>query len=199
MAKKPAASADVTIPAMEIGVLELTLIGDSGLITHNWSQEAKDAMLGKQMGKPTAGRAPKDPQKDYEACLYHLPNDEGYGHPSIGFKKAAVAAARQLPDYKMTELMGAFHVVGDLVKIDGTPEPHEAMVRLASGVASIQYRALFPTWKATLRVRYNKNFLTAAELINLFNVAGFSCGIGDWRPEKRGNFGMFHVAADGEE
>jgi hypothetical protein len=29
--------------------------------------------------------------------------------------------------------------------------------------------------------------------VNLFNVAGFAVGVGEWRPERDGSNGMFHV------
>jgi hypothetical protein len=45
-----------------------------------------------------------------------------------------------------------------------------------------------------LDVRFNRNVLSAAQIVNLFNTAGFGGGIGEWRPEKDGQFGMFHVA-----
>ena len=36
------------------------------------------------------------------------------------------------------------------------------------------------------------------QIINLINMGGFSNGVGEWRPEKDGQFGTFHVALDGE-
>jgi hypothetical protein len=33
--------------------------------------------------------------------------------------------------------------------------------------------------------------LTEAKVLNLVQLAGFSIGIGDWRPEKGGTFGTF--------
>jgi hypothetical protein len=49
-----------------------------------------------------------------------------------------------------------------------------------------------------VRVRFNANVLSAAQIVNLFNTAGFGVGIGEWRPEKDGQFGMFHVATADE-
>ena len=37
--------------------------------------------------------------------------------------------------------------------------------------------------------------VTAEQLIGFFNLAGFSVGIGEWRPERNGDHGMFHVKA----
>jgi hypothetical protein len=109
----------------------------------------------------------------------------------------------------------AFHVVGeqstvrgafngalmrlDLVRILGSePEMREDMVRVGMGTADIRYRAQFWPWHATVRVRFNRNVLSAAQIINLFNTAGFGVGIGEWRSEKDGQHGMFHAATADE-
>lgn len=66
------------------------------------------------------------------------------------------------------------------------------------GTADIRYRAEFPDWKARVLVRYNANVLSEAQILNLLNVAGFAVGVGEWRPEKDGQYGMFHVATEKE-
>jgi hypothetical protein len=35
--------------------------------------------------------------------------------------------------------------------------------------------------------------MSMEQVVNLMNVAGFACGIGDWRVAKDGTFGQFHV------
>jgi hypothetical protein len=60
------------------------------------------------------------------------------------------------------------------------------------------YRGEFPTWSATFEVRYNASVLFADQITNLFNVAGFGVGIGEWRPQKNCSFGRFHVEVDAE-
>ena len=73
----------------------------------------------------------------------------------------------------------------------------EDMVRLATGVADIRYRAMYPDWRTNVTVRFNSRVLSAEQIINLFNTAGFAVGVGEWRPlGKNGStntFGMFHV------
>jgi hypothetical protein len=187
-----------SIPQIDIREIAVTIIGDSPLICHAWSNKAKEMMLRKQMKEAKAGKEAKDPQADYEESLYKLPDGSGYGFPCVAFKSAAVGACRFSDGIKMTEARGAFHVVGELVTIDGTPRMRQDMVRIGMGTADIRFRGEFPTWRTTLRVQFNATALSPAQIVNLFNIAGFGVGVGEWRPEKDGSYGRFHVARDGE-
>ncbi len=198
MPTKPVKEETIEIPRIEIGYLEIQLIGDSPLIMHKWSEKAKKEMLDKQMKVAKKGREAKDPEQDFRDCIYHHP-DGGYGFPSVAFKNAAVSACRFTDGTKMTVARGAFHVENEFVKIEGAePIPREDMVRVGMGTADIRYRAEFQGWRATVRLAYNKHALSREQIVNLFNLAGFGVGIGEWRPEKDGQFGRFHVASEGE-
>jgi hypothetical protein len=116
----PVATGAIAIPPIEIGAYIMRIVGDSPLIVHAWSAKAKKEMLDKQMGKARAKKEPKDPQRDYEDAFYRLP-DGSPAFPTIAFKAAAVGAARQIDGLKMTFLRGAFHTIGELVEIEGTP------------------------------------------------------------------------------
>lgn len=66
------------------------------------------------------------------------------------------------------------------------------------GTADLRYRPEFSEWHAKLLVRYNANVLSESQILNLLNVAGFAVGVGEWRPEKDGQYGMFHVATEAD-
>lgn len=184
----------VEVKPIQIRTYAITVVGDSELVVHAWSQKAKAEMLDKQMGKARAKKEPKDPQRDYEEAFYRLP-DNRPGFPSIGFKAAIVSAARQVEGLTMAFLRGAFHISGELVAIEGEPRMREDTVRVGMGTADLRYRPGFPAWRATLPVRLNDRALTLDQLLHLINQAGFSVGVGEWRPEKDGSWGMFHVEA----
>jgi len=181
----------ITLIAPDIQMMPLTLVGTSSLICHAWSDKAKKMMLDRQMKRATTGKAAKDPEQDYKDSLYVHP-DGGYGFPSVAFKAAAVRAGTYA-DMKMVFLRGAFHVLGERVHIEGEPSMREDMVRVGSGVADIRYRGEFRTWQTTLPIRFNARAISPEQLVNLFQVAGFSVGVGEWRPEKDGSYGMFDV------
>lgn len=182
----------VSVPRINIQRMLISLIGDSSLISHRWSEKAKKEMLDKQMKLAKMAKQAKDPQKDYEESLYVHP-DGGYGFPCVAFKSAAVGACRFVDGVKMTEARGAFHVIGELARIEGEPSMREDMVRIGMGTADIRYRGEFKQWSTTLTIAYNTAVLSPSEIINLFNLAGFGVGVGEWRPEKDGSYGRFHV------
>lgn len=203
----------IELPALKIGLMDVTLIGDSPLIVHAWSHKAKREMLGKQMKQARGAKDAKDPKADYEASMYRLA-DGGHGFPSVAFKAAAVTAGTSVAGLTKVAARQAFHILGEdvdikgafegsasrvnLARIHGEPQMREDMVRVGMGTADLRYRAEFPKWHAVVLVRYNEGVLSEAQILNLLNTAGFAVGVGEWRPERDGQNGMFHVASETE-
>lgn len=199
----------ITLPPLDIRLMEVTVIGDSPLIVHAWSEKAKKEMLGKQMKAAKQAKEAKDPKADFESSLYRL--GDRYGFPSVGFKAAAVTACTSVAGITKVAARQAFHILGEdvdvkgafegtkarvnLVRIEGgEPSMREDMVRVGMGTADLRYRGEFADWHAKLLVRYNANVLSESQILNIINVAGFAVGVGEWRPERDGMNGMFHVA-----
>lgn len=128
-----------------------------------------------------------------------------FGFPVTGIKQSIITGAyRAGLDVKQTELRGTFFLSGateastsDIAEIIGsTPEPREDMVRVGgiSKSADIRYRAEFTDWEIPLKLTYHKNGkYTLEQILNFVNYGGFVVGIGEWRPEKDGQFGMFSL------
>ena len=200
----------VEIPAIETKTFTVRLVGDSSLIVHKWSDKAMKMILDKQTKKAVSGKEAKDPWADYCDSMYWLtekpenPTEDDienarFGFPSKAFKACAIDAGYQqgvIP--KKTTARGAFHIIGEMVEIEGTPQMREDMVRVGMGTADIRYRGEFPEWSVLLTIRYNPKAMSDAQIINLLNFGGFSNGVGEWRPEKDGEHGTFHVAIEGE-
>lgn len=190
---------EIILPALNIKHITIRLVGDSPLICHAWSTKAKQEMLDKQMKKAKQAKEAKDPERCFRDSLYPMPDGNGYGFPAVAFKSAAVDACSHIDGVTKVEARGAFHISGDMIRIEGEePTPREDMVRIAMGTSDIRYRGQFLNWAVNLSIRYNASVLTAEQICNLFNVAGFAIGVGEWRPQKDGSFGMFHVAGEGE-
>jgi hypothetical protein len=56
----------------------------------------------------------------------------------------------------------------------------------------------FPEWSVDVPIEYDANVISAEQIIHLFNVAGLIIGVGQWRPQRDGIFGLFHVAGSNE-
>ena len=199
------------IPAIEIGFFELNLVGDSPLIVHAWSEKAKKEILDKQMKvAKTKMRAIRNPAADFIDSLYWLSgkpaeytmeafeeavqNGAVFGFPAVAFKAAAVSAGfRSGVTKNKTVPNSAFHINADMIPIQGTPVMREDMVRIGMGAADLRYRGEFKQWSVTLPIRFNSAVFTIEQIINLFNLGGVACGVGEWRPERGGSFGMYHV------
>ena len=186
----------VDIPDVYINEFEITLVGDSPLIVHNWDEKSKRMMLDKQMKKAKTGKQAKNPEEDFKATMYRL-EDGGHGFPARGFKATAVNACRQIDGIAMTEARGSFQVVGELIRLKcSKPVMREDMVRIGMGTSDIRFRAMYEQWEAEITIRHNADFMSREQIVNLFNTAGFCSGIGEWRPSSpkcAGSFGMFHV------
>jgi len=188
----------VTLPPLQIETVNVTLIGDTPLIVHRWSEKAKKQMLDKQMKKASAGKEAKDPERDFRESLYVL-EDGTYGFPIIGFKAAAVTACTSIGSMTKVAARQAFHVDGEFAVIEGDePQMREDMVRVGMGTADIRYRGEFKNWWTTISVKFNANVMSAEQILNLMQTAGFAVGVGEWRPEKDGQYGRFHVASAAE-
>ena len=205
----------ITIPALQIKTVDLHIVGDSPLICHAWSEKAKLMMLEKQQKKATSAKEIRRPSVEFADSLYWLtekpnfdnctdeeaqailqeviPNSK-FGFPTLSFKSAAIDGAfQQKVVDKKTTARGAIHVIGEFAEIDGTPNIREDIGRIGMGSADLRYRAEFKTWSTVLHIKYNSGAISLEQVVNLFNVGGFSNGVGDWRPAKDGSFGTFHV------
>ena len=95
-------------------------------------------------------------------------------------------------------LRGVFFIESDangLVEIKAdTPLFREDVVRVNNGGTDLRYRGEFRNWYADLTIRYNKNGnYDIDSIVNIINAGGHVCGVGEWRPERDGQYGMFHV------
>lgn len=217
MAKKNEA-AIIEIKPINIVTTTVRIAGDTPLIMHRWSEKAKRMILEKQMKTTkSSAKEAKNPVEDFIESIYWMEgkpseyteeafdeacrNGARFGFPVTAIKQATISSAYRNGITKdMASLRGAFFIAGEgselLAEVKGcTPTMREDMVRVGMGVADIRFRGEFANWYMDLQVSYNANgAYTLDQIINLINVGGFSCGIGEWRPEKDGNYGMYHVA-----
>ncbi len=205
----------ISIRPLDIKMVPIKIVGDTPLIVHAWSEKAKKMMLDAQT-KATKTKAkeirnpidefinsmywltevPKSTEEDFVAAVE---NGAKWGFPVGAIKQAANSAAYRLGWVKnQMELRGAYFLkteFGDMAQIEGdAPIMREDMVRIGMGSADLRYRAEYRNWQMNMILQYNASGnLTIEQIVNCVNAGGYSVGIGEWRPERDGDFGRFHV------
>ena len=208
----------IEIKPIEIKKTTIRIVGDTPLIMHKWAEKAKREILEKHMKKTkTTAKEAKNPVEDFINSMYWLTtppedmNEEGYerainqgarfGFPVSAFKQAAISAAYRMGWAKdKMSLRGAFFIDSDenqMIEIfSDPPVMREDMVRVGMGAPDIRFRGEFRNWWADLTISYNANGPhTLEQIINIINAGGYVCGVGEWRPERDGQYGMFHVVS----
>ena len=69
----------------------------------------------------------------------------------------------------------------------------EDVVKVGMGGTDLRYRPEFTEWATSIEVTYVKSMLTRESLLSLVEAGGMGVGIGEWRPEKKGDFGTFQI------
>lgn len=197
----------VQIAKIDAETLHVPIIGTAPLIVHNFSEKSRRQMLEAQQGKKKVKEV-RDPVAEYEAAFYRIADENGgpdrYGFPVTAFKAATTGAARFYDkSVTMTALRQFLFMTGVMTKADaqmlveihGEPEMREDVVRLggASRSADLRYRPMFPEWNCTLTVTYVKSSIDRNSVLSLIEAGGMGIGIGEWRPEKRGEFGTYAI------
>lgn len=165
--------------------------GTTPLITNRFGEKARQAIEDKQQKKAKSAKEARVPKEEFQDHC-HLISEGVYGFPAVGIKKALVVAGGRFADEKMTHLRGVINVMGDLIPIKAKPPTMRSdTVRLQGGVTSIAYRPQFMPWEMEIPLVFNATMISEAQILNLFQIAGFAVGFGAWRPECNGVYGQF--------
>ena len=193
--KAAEAERTIVIPEMRLVRTVVTVVGKTPLLTNRFSDRSRKSIEDKQQHEAKGPREARDPEAEFRDAL-HVIAPGVYGFPSTGIKKALVAAGGRFAGEKMTHLRGILDIPTTHVPIQA-PEPvmRSDPVKLkGSGVYTIAYRPEFHPWSMDVPLYYNASIIAEAQVLNLFQVAGFSVGLGAWRPESGGTFGQFTLA-----
>lgn len=213
MKKKESEKKEIVISPIKIKEVEITINGMSPLIVNNFSEKSKRQIIEAQMKMPKQ-KETRNPMEDGMRALYWLtpmPEEfteesfekalkEGarFGFPSKGLKASIVSGAyrnKLTPD--KVSLQGAFFIPEELleIKYEGL-RIRDDYVRIAHGGTDVRFRPEFSGWSMTFKMQYNENAYSLEQILGFINLGGFSCGLGEMRAEKGGNFGAYSVKVD---
>ncbi len=177
--------------------IRVTIEGITPMIQHKFSEKAKREMLEKQQKKAAKKKQIRNPEKEFEAAKY-LNSKGKISFPALALKQALVAAARNVDGLPMTLLRGAVFFKGDeddglIVVKHKKCIMREDIVKLNGRTADLRYRPELKKWSMDLVIEYYADVLSADQVLSLLQIAGRTCGLGEWRPERNGDYGMFTI------
>ena len=202
-------TAPISIQRIGTETIRIPIVGTAPLIVHRFSEKAKRQMLDAMQGRKNP-KQPKDPQAEYDSCFYRC-DDGTYGFPALAFKAATVGAARFFgKDVTMTSLRQVLFMDAELSKTDGQrlvringiaelvdtqaePVMREDVVRVGIGGTDLRYRPQFTEWSCVVDVIFVSSMLTRESVLSLVEAGGLGVGVGEWRPERKGDFGTYKI------
>lgn len=171
--------------------------GTSPMIQHAWSEKAIAMMRMTAAERKKQPKVARDPQGEAMSAMYKTEDGEP-GFPMLAFKAALISAAHKDLGIEKTLVRKSLFLpasaYGDglIAPLEtSAPEIREDMVRVGAGSTDIRYRPEFAEWRVNVIVEVDADLLNEQDVINLVNRAGFSVGVGEWRPEKGGEYGRF--------
>ena len=193
----------IFIPPLEMENLTIPIVGTSPLIVHNFSEKSKRQLAGiHNAGNKIKGKKePRNPEEEFNAARYLTKAGED-GFPITAFKRAFLRGGK-VHGMEMVTLAGLIFFHPDkgeeesrLVTISCPKGPimREDPVRVASGGTDLRYRPQYWPWSINLRVSFDKSMLDIDQVYALLDRAGRSVGVGEWRPERKGDNGCFTIA-----
>lgn len=148
-----------------------------------------------------------------EAYLEAIQSGARFGFRVESFKLAAIDAAYSkgwIPNKKGVK--GLFFIEPDFIDAEGNqlveiktfnnepPVMREDVVILGgmSRTPDLRWRGQFTNWYADLKIRYDVDGIYSLEdIVNMLQAGGRYCGVGEYRPEKDGQYGCFVVSETG--
>lgn len=202
----------VVVPPPNFMIAKFVIKGVAPYVQLKFSAKSTlmETMMAGSQAKKGKKRPPRDFEADYEKSK-HVSHDGWIGIPASSLRNAMISACK-IVGFHMTKGKIAVFVEPDgfdadedtpLVKIDGEPEMRIDHVRNATGVVDLRARAMFREWKATVRVRFDADLFSIADVTNLLARAGMQVGIGEGRPDGKSSngmgWGLFEIEATEKE
>ncbi len=194
----------VQVPPLLLRRMNVTIEDISPLIMKRFGPLAEAAIeKGQELAGKTKLRKPRDKKAEVEDGLHRLSSGRGYGFPAGGVKKCIVSGTHRDLGLAMTAVRKAFFLIPDdleknLIKINKAGRPTTRTDRVGlkgrgGGSADVRYRAMFSHWEMTLQIEYDAERIDIPTLLALIQRGGWSTGIGEWRPDRSGEFGRFRI------
>lgn len=193
----------------QVQIVELTrakivyhIVGETPLLMNSMSVKAQRELLlprGRKTAAEKQGSLKHDPLQEFRDSIYRARkgSETVLALLNTQFKAALCTAALDVPGAKKAQIGRLTSIEGgEKLALYGIPEIMCSVVRSAdiNKTPDIRTRCIVPRWACKVEVTYTTPVLNATVISSLFATAGYTMGVGDWRPQKgSGTFGRWKI------
>lgn len=200
---------ELAIQNINVRDMDVAVIGNTPLIMNRMSEKVRQELLlpGRKKtnaDKKSTAALKHDPYGEYQSGFYRSKDESAltaFHLPGGSFTKSMGTAALDIPGATKAQIQRYIRVKDLSVQVYGVPQIFMATVRTMgiNRTPDIRTRPIFPEWAAVFSISYVSDFVTPNTIGTLLSSAGFLSGVGDWRSEKGGPYGQFHMVTDSDE
>lgn len=189
----------IVVNPIQIATMKVKIIGLSPFLSNKMSERVKQDMLHKQIGKGVEKNKIRNPEQEVEEKIHHM-SKKRVGITIDGLKKAMIESAPYIDGLDKKKVKGSMYIIPEengLVELKYKKMIVNESITRDSGInrtPRTTFRPEFQDWSSEFNIKYNSQQITAEQIINLIKIAGFHMGIGSWRPQCSGSYGMFDLA-----
>jgi len=187
----------IELKKLKLGKIKVTIIGDSPYLPEPMDFE----MLEMYDKKRSNQIYTKDIKSEEDKLLdkKYLTDDKKEGIPSRAFYNSMIRGSSYLFERKdggMRNIKEGVIVMGEILPLKWKKKrilKHWGKTSGRSGSPKLILRNAYDNWSCELTIQYNTANISAEQIINVLNWSGFHIGVGAFRKENTGNYGLFHV------
>lgn len=196
--KKTNTETEIVVNPIKVANMKVKIVGISPYLSNKMSEDTKQMLLNKQLGKGVEKMKIRNPKKEIEEKIHHIRKNK-VGIPIFGLKEALVESAPYIDGLDKKKVKGSVYIIPEengLVELKYKKMVINEATTRDSGrnqTPRTTFRPEFQNWSSEFNIKYNARQITPEQIVNLIKIAGFHMGIGSWRPQCSGSFGMFEI------
>lgn len=187
----------INLKPLKIGRIKLHIIGKTPLLVDPMDMNVVETIDKKKSGQVYEKDNRSEAEKVKEK--YYFTANGKKGIPARMFYKSMIKASSYIFEKSeggMRNVKEGVIVLGDILPLKYKKEEVVTHWGRSSGMTKAPRKIMrnaFYDWSVDLEIEYNQNQLSAEHIVNILNWAGFHVGVGAFRKENTGNFGLFEV------
>lgn len=188
----------ITLKPLNLATLEVEIIGLSDYMPEPMDMEVLER-YNKLKSNQVYDKDDVSEEEKVKGKYYYMEDGKTYAIPTRAFYNAMIRASSYIFEKKdggMRNIKEGVAVVGQYVPLEYKSEEVVTHWGRTSGRARSPRKIMrnaFHKWKTTIKIQFNKSNLSEEQILTTLNWAGFHIGVGAFRREKTGNYGMFEV------